>query len=274
MKKEVVVGKIKIGGSNPLVLIAGPCVIEDKAKAIEHAKALKMITERFKIPFIFKASYDKANRSSVRSFRGPGLKEGLEILSEIKTTLNIPVTSDVHTKEEARQASRVLDLVQIPALLSRQTDLLLEAARTGKPVNIKKGQFMAPWDMRNVVEKIESCGNENIILTERGTSFGYNNLVSDMRSIVIMKEMGCPVVFDASHSVQLPAGEGERSGGERKFIPYLCRSAVSAGADGLFLEVHKDPDSAPCDGANMWPIDKLADILEEVLAIKKVLKRK
>lgn len=267
--KEIKIGNIRIGGNNPLVLIAGPCVIESESSAVRHAKALQLITRRLGIPFIFKSSYDKANRSSIDSFRGPGLKKGLKILQDIKDSLGLSVLSDVHCKEEVKEASRVLDILQIPAFLSRQTDLILAAADTGKAVNIKKGQFLAPWDMRNVVKKIESRGNRKIILTERGVSFGYNNLVSDFRSVLIMKELGYPVVYDATHSVQMPGGLGDKSGGESSFIPYLSMAAVACGVNGLFIEVHVDPSKAMSDGPNTVKLSELENMLIKLKKIER-----
>jgi 2-dehydro-3-deoxyphosphooctonate aldolase (KDO 8-P synthase) len=267
--REIKAGNVRIGGGNPLVLIAGPCVIESEAGAIRHAKALKEITGRLGVPFIFKSSYDKANRSSIDSFRGPGIKKGLHTLRRIKEELSLPVLSDVHCKEEVKEASAVLDILQIPAFLSRQTDLILAAARTGKTVNIKKGQFLAPWDMRNIVKKIESAGNKKIILTERGVSFGYNNLVSDFRSVLIMKEMGYPVIYDATHSVQMPGGLGDKSGGESAFIPPLSKAAVACGVDGIFVEVHENPAKALSDGPNML---KLSELEKMLISLKKIEK--
>jgi len=267
MTKEIKIGDVRIGGGNPVVLIAGPCVIESEASALRHAKALKAIAGRLGIPFILKSSYDKANRTSIRSYRGPGLKKGLKILKKIKESLGVPILSDIHCKEEVKEAAKVLDIIQIPAFLSRQTDLILASARTGRAVNIKKGQFLAPWDMAHVVKKIESTGNRKIILTERGVSFGYNNLVSDFRSLLIMKDLGYPVIYDATHSVQIPSGKGDASGGERKFIPYLLMAAVTCGADGIFAEVHEDPDRALSDGPNMV---KLSDLEGMLLRLKRV----
>ena len=261
MAREVVAGGVGIGGRNPVVLIAGPCVIESEASALRHARAIKAIAGRLNMPFIFKSSYDKANRTSIHSFRGPGLKKGLKILKRIKDSLGIPILSDVHCKEEVKEAAKVLDIIQIPAFLSRQTDLVLASARTGRAVNIKKGQFLAPWDMAHVVKKIESTGNRKIILTERGVSFGYNNLVSDFRSLLIMKGLGYPVVYDATHSVQMPGGKGDKSGGERKFIPYLSMAAVTCGADAIFMEVHENPDRAKSDGPNMVKLSELEKLL-------------
>lgn len=270
--KEINVGNVKIGGDNPLVLIAGPCVIESESSALRHAKALKDLTGRLNISFIYKSSFDKANRTSVKSYRGPGLKKGLQILKKIKKELNIPVLSDIHCKEEIAEAAKVLDIIQIPAFLCRQTDLILAAARTGKVVNIKKGQFLAPWDMRNVVKKVESTGNKKILLTERGASFGYNNLVSDFRSILIMREFGYPVIYDATHSVQMPGGLGDKSGGERQFVPYLSMAAVACGANGIFVEVHEAPDRALSDGPNAVRLKDLEGMLIKLNKIERAVK--
>lgn len=267
MVKMVNVRNYSIGRGQPLVFIAGPCVIESHDNCLKLAEKLKNIFLAKRIPFIFKASYDKANRTSVNSYRGPGMKEGIKILADIKNRLDLPVLSDVHTAEEVSFVAETLDVIQIPAFLCRQTDLLLAAARTGKPVNVKKGQFLAPWDMKSVVEKIRSTGNEQIVLTERGTSFGYNNLVSDMRSLVIMRELGYPVVYDATHCVQLPGGQGNVSGGERKMIAPLARAAVAAGCDGLFLEVHETPGTALSDAATMLSLNDLPFLIEQVLEI-------
>lgn len=246
-------------------------MIETREACLSIAKRLKGLAQELNLPFVFKASYDKANRSSIHSYRGPGLEKGLEILREIRSTLDIPVLSDIHHPGEAEKAANVLDVLQIPAFLCRQTDLILSAAKTGKPVNVKKGQFMAPWDMKLVAEKILSTGNHQIIFTERGTTFGYNNLVSDMRSIIILKGMGYPVLFDATHSVQLPGGAGSHSGGDRDMVEPLARAAVAAGADGLFLEVHEQPERALCDAATMLPIDTLRPILERLKKIREVI---
>jgi 2-dehydro-3-deoxyphosphooctonate aldolase (KDO 8-P synthase) len=272
MVKEIAVGKIKIGADNQFVLIAGPCVIESEASALRHAKLLKNLTSRLGIPFIYKASFDKANRTSVDSFRGPGLKKGLAVLKRIKEDLGLAILSDVHCKADIKEAAKVLDIIQIPAFLSRQTDLVIAAAESGKVVNIKKGQFLAPWDMKNVIRKIESTGSEKIILTERGVSFGYNNLVSDFRSILIMKEFGYPVIYDVTHSVQMPGGLGDKSGGESRFIPYLSAAAIACGANGIFMEVHEDPESALSDGPNMIKLDQLEKILLKLKKIEKAAK--
>jgi 2-dehydro-3-deoxyphosphooctonate aldolase (KDO 8-P synthase) len=266
---QVKVRNIKIGRGNPIVLMAGPCVIESKVSAVRHARAIKSIADENSVPFIFKSSYDKANRSSLCSYRGPGLKRGLTILEKIRSTLGIPVMSDVHSVREVREAKSVLDVLQIPAFLSRQTDLITAAAQAKKCVNVKKGQFLAPWDMRNVIEKIERTGNKNIILTERGTSFGYNMLVSDFRSILIMKEFGYPVCFDASHSVQLPGGLKNRSGGESRYIEPLASCAVVCGADALFVEVHENPKRALSDGPNMLRLAHLDAFLKRVKRLER-----
>jgi len=270
MTKEIMVGDIRVGGKNPLILIAGPCVIEDEESAISHAKQIKQIAHKIGIPFIFKSSYDKANRTSIDSFRGPGIEKGLEILSRVKAELKVPILCDVHCRDEVARAAEVLDVIQIPALLSRQTDLIVCVSRTKKVVNIKKGQNLSPWDVRNVIEKVRRSGNDRILVTERGTSFGYNNLVSDMRSLKIMREFGYPVIYDAGHSVQLPGGEGSASGGEREFIPGLARAAVGMGCDGLFIEVHQNPDHAPCDGPNMLKMEDLEGLLLQVKEIDKL----
>ncbi|MFZ5801113.1 MAG: 3-deoxy-8-phosphooctulonate synthase [Candidatus Omnitrophota bacterium] len=272
MVKAIRVKDIKIGTGQPLVLIAGPCVIESRDAALRAAKRLKSRVGKLKMPFIFKSSYDKANRTSIKSFRGPGLKRGLQVLREIKETLAVPVLSDVHSVVEVKAAAQVLDVIQIPALLSRQTDLLRAAAETGKVINVKKGQFSAPWDMIEVIKKIESAGNKNILITERGVSFGYNNLVSDFRSLVIMRKFGYPVVYDATHSVQLPAGAGESSSGQSEFVPFLSRAAAAVGCDGLFLEVHENPAAALCDGPNMISLHELETLLKQVIAIERALK--
>ncbi len=270
--KEVSVGPIAIGGKKPFVLIAGPCVLESEALSRKIAEELTVLTQGLKIPFIFKSSYDKANRSSLKSFRGPGLEKGLAILARLKHDLGIPVLSDVHRFEEVSAASQVLDALQIPAFLCRQTDFILAVARTGKAVNVKKGQFLAPWDVRNIIDKIRETGNHSILLTERGTSFGYQNLVADMRSLVIMREMGYPVVFDVTHSLQLPGGQGTSSGGQREFIASLARAAVAVGIDALFMEVHPNPAEALCDGPNSQPLGELKPLLEQLLTIDRSVK--
>jgi 2-dehydro-3-deoxyphosphooctonate aldolase (KDO 8-P synthase) len=266
------IGEITIGGGAPLVLIAGPCVIEGEAFTLSLAMSLQEVSRELGISFIFKASYDKANRTSISSARGPGLEEGLRILQRVKEEVGLPVISDVHQLSEVSRAAEVLDVIQIPAFLCRQTDLVVEAARTGKPINVKKGQFLAPWDMIHVVEKIISTGNEQILLTERGTSFGYNNLVSDMKSLPIMRGLGYPVIFDATHSVQLPGGAGKASGGDREFIPTLSKAAVGAGVDGIFLEVHPEPERALSDGANSLALDVLSPLLKQLKAIDRIVK--
>ncbi len=271
MSNIVNTGNIAIGQGQPLVLIAGPCVIEDYETTFTIASYLKELTRKLDIPFIFKASYDKANRTSINSFRGPGIKDGLEILKRIKTELDIEIISDVHRIVEIAAAAQVLDIIQIPAFLCRQTDFILEVARTGKPLNIKKGQFLAPWDITNIVEKVTSTGNSRILITERGTMFGYNNLVVDFRSIKIIQDTGWPVIFDATHSIQLPGGAGTSSDGQREFAPILASAAVAAGADGLFLEVHPTPDKALCDGPNSLKLDTLYGLFSRLKAIGKAI---
>ncbi|MBN1663517.1 MAG: 3-deoxy-8-phosphooctulonate synthase [Deltaproteobacteria bacterium] len=261
-----------IGGGAPFVLIAGPCVIEDEEKTRGIARFLKKLTTELSIPFIFKASYDKANRMSIDSYRGPGMEEGLRILAEIKEDFQIPVLSDAHRFEEIAQAAEILDIVQVPAFLCRQTDFVVEIARKAKIINIKKGQFLAPWDVANILKKVASAHNENVIITERGTSFGYNNLVADFRCLPVMAAMGCPVVFDATHAVQLPGGQGASSGGQRDMVPYLSRAAVAVGIDGLFLEVHPDPECALCDGPNSLYLDSLYDLLKMLKKIDHIVK--
>ncbi len=262
-----------VGDQAPLFLIAGPCVIESAELALEVAAEMKGITTELGIPYIFKASYDKANRSSQNSFRGLGLEEGLKILSEIREKLHIPVLTDVHSIDEIEPVSEVVDVLQTPAFLCRQTDFIKAVARSGRPVNIKKGQFLAPQDMKNVVEKArQASGEENILVCERGASFGYNNLVSDMRSLVTLRLTGCPVVFDATHSVQLPGGQGDKSGGRREFVPALARAAVATGIDGLFMETHPRPDQALSDGPNAWPLERMKELLEMLLGLDKIVK--
>jgi 2-dehydro-3-deoxyphosphooctonate aldolase (KDO 8-P synthase) len=271
MNKQVQVGNFRVGSGMPLALISGPCVIENEKVTIETACFLKKLTEKLDIPFIFKSSYDKANRTSINSFRGPGIKEGLRILGKIKTDLGIPVLSDVHRFSEIEAAERILDVIQIPAFLCRQTDFILEVARTGKPVNIKKGQFLAPWDISQVIEKVLSTGCNQVLITERGTMFGYNNLVVDFRGIQIMQQTGWPVIFDATHSVQIPGGKGTSSGGNREYAPVLAKAAVAAGADAVFMEVHKDPDMALCDGPNSLKLDMLENLLAELKKIRQAI---
>ena len=270
MNNLVNIEKLPIGEGHPLVLIAGPCVIENEDRVFEIAAFLKSLTDEMGIPFIFKASYDKANRTSIHSFRGPGPEEGLKILGKVKRHLGVRILSDVHRIREVDAAAEVLDVIQIPAFLCRQTDLLLAVAKTGKTVNIKKGQFLAPWDVSNIVEKIRSAGNDRVVITERGVMFGYNNLVVDFRGIRIMQKTGCPVVFDATHSVQLPGGAGTASGGQREFAPILAKAAVAAGVDGVFLEVHTDPDHALCDGPNSLKTDTLAALFLQLKRIREV----
>jgi len=265
---------VRIGGLNPLFLIAGPCVIESEEHAYNMAAKIREIAVKFHMPFIFKASYDKANRSSLRSYRGPGLEHGLAILSRIKNDLNLPVISDIHEPIQAEKAAEVLDIIQIPAFLCRQTDLILAAAKTGKPLNIKKGQFHAPEDMQNIVEKALSEKNDNLVLTERGTSFGYHNLIFDPRSIPIMKDWGFPVVIDASHSVQLPGGLGEASGGDARFIPHIAHAGVSVGADGVFLEVHDNPEKARSDKGNSLNLNALESLCSSLHALRTAVIRK
>lgn len=271
--RPVTIGSIIIGAGHPLALIGGPCAIEGEGFMLDLAVQLRDITAKAGVPFIFKSSYDKANRTSIRSYRGPGLQAGLEILQKVKESVGVPVLSDVHAVEEVEPASEVLDVLQIPAFLCRQTDLVVAAAQTGKPVNVKKGQFLAPWDAQNIVEKIRSTGNEAVLLTERGVSFGYNNLVADMRSLVVLRSFGVPVVFDATHSVQLPGGAGTASSGQREFVPYLARAAVATGCDALFMEIHPDPDRAPSDGPNMLRLDDLPALLAQVTEIDRIVCR-
>jgi 2-dehydro-3-deoxyphosphooctonate aldolase (KDO 8-P synthase) len=271
MKFRTAFNEISMGPGAELVLFAGPCVIEDHNTTLSIARFLKDMARDLGIPFVFKASYDKANRTSLESYRGPGMLEGLQILSSIKNELSIPILSDVHSQLEVESAAQVLDIIQIPAFLCRQTDLILSVARTGKPVNIKKGQFLSPWDMSRVTEKITSTGNHKILLTERGSMFGYSNLVVDFRSIKIMQDIGFPVIFDATHSVQLPGGAGNSSGGQREFAPLLAKAAVAAGADGIFIEVHPDPDRAKCDGPNSLPLTNLHDLIFRLKAIRRLV---
>ncbi|EXJ16261.1 3-deoxy-8-phosphooctulonate synthase [Imhoffiella purpurea] len=262
----------EVGLDRPLFLIAGPCVIESETLAHETAGALKEMTEALGIPFIYKSSFDKANRSSAGSFRGPGLEEGLRILESVGQRIGVPVLTDVHEDTPLGEVAAVVDVLQTPAFLCRQTNFIRAVANQGKPVNIKKGQFLAPWDMRHVVEKARSTGNDSIMVCERGVSFGYNNLVSDMRALAVMRETGCPVVFDATHSVQLPGGQGDRSGGQREFVPVLARAAVAAGVSGLFMETHPDPDRALSDGPNAWPLGRLRDLLATLVELDRLVK--
>ncbi len=271
--KQVNVGSVCFGDSKKLVLIAGPCAIEDESLTLRIAEGLKEATQDLDCELIFKASYDKANRTSVSSFRGLGVDRGLRILERIKSEFDLPVISDVHDVDQVSAAADVLDILQIPAFLSRQTDLLVAVGQTGKPVNLKKGQFLAPWDIEHGVNKITSTGNKKILLTERGVSFGYNNLVVDMRSLVIMREMGYPVIFDATHSVQLPGGAGGSSSGQRQYVGALSRAAAATGIDGLFWEVHEDPDKALCDGANSLPLAHVKELLRQILEFDATFKQ-
>ena len=270
--KIITLGNLRIGGGAPLAVIAGPCVIESKESALRHAAALKEKADRVGVAYIFKSSYDKANRSSLGSFRGPGLEKGLEILAAVKDKIGAPILTDVHEIDQVGAVKEVADVLQIPAFLCRQTDFVLAVANSDRVVNIKKGQFLAPWDMRNIVEKISSTGNDKILLTERGASFGYNNLVSDMRSLVVLRELGYPVVFDATHSLQLPGGLGHASGGERKYIPALARAGVAAGVDALFMEVHEDPDHAKSDGPNSLDLKDFEGLLRVAKEIDALVK--
>jgi 2-dehydro-3-deoxyphosphooctonate aldolase (KDO 8-P synthase) len=271
--REIGLGSLRLGGANPLFLIAGPCVIESEAHARKMAGEVARIAADCGVPLIFKASYDKANRSSVKSFRGPGLREGLRILGKIKSELKLPILTDIHEASQAAPAAEVCDVLQIPAFLSRQTDLLIAAAKTGRVVNVKKAQFLSPWDMSNVVEKIASAGNSKILLTERGASFGYKNLVVDMRSFPILRKLGYPVVFDVTHSVQLPGGQGHASGGQPEFIEPLARAGVAAGVDGVFLEVHDEPAKALSDGASALPLAQLAGLLQRLKELASLVRR-
>jgi 2-dehydro-3-deoxyphosphooctonate aldolase (KDO 8-P synthase) len=268
----VSVGKIRIGGGRPLVLIAGPCVIESEAHAMKMAARLVKIASAAKVPLIFKASYDKANRSSLASYRGPGMRAGLAVLGRVKERFGVPVLADIHEPWQAAAAAEVCDVLQVPAMLSRQTDLLLAAGRTGRVVNLKKGQFLSPWDMGNAVEKVRSTGNRQVMVTERGASFGYNNLVADMRAFPILARTGCPVIFDVTHSVQLPGGRGNASGGQPEFIEPLARAGCAAGVDGVFLEVHDRPARAKSDGSNALPLERLPRLLARLSAIARLVR--
>ncbi len=265
------IGAVALGEGRPLVLVAGPCVIESRELCLQIAEAVRDTCADLGMPYVFKASFDKANRTSIASFRGPGMAEGLEILADVRQRVGVPVLSDVHLPEQCQAAAEVLDVLQVPAFLCRQTDLIVAAARTGKPINVKKGQCMAPQDMANVRAKAEAAGNKRVILTERGTSFGYHRLVNDMRAIPLMQSLGCPVLFDGTHSVQAPGGAGDRSGGERDMVSTLALAAVAAGADGLFLEVHPEPDRALSDAATMLPLDALAPLLEKAARIREIV---
>ena len=273
MTKKIKIGGFEIGGGRPLALIAGPCVIESVDSAMKHAAFIKQAADRVGMPVIFKSSYDKANRTSLSSFRGPGIEEGLRILAKVRQEVGVPVLTDVHEKDQVDMAKDAADVLQIPALLCRQTDFVVAVAQSGKVVNVKKGQFLAPWDVGNIVEKIVSTGNEQVMVTERGVSFGYNNLVSDMRSLVVLGELGYPVVFDATHSLQLPGGLGKASGGERRYISALAKAAVAVGIDALFMEVHEDPDRALSDGPNSLPLSELEELLKRVKEIDQLAKR-
>jgi 2-dehydro-3-deoxyphosphooctonate aldolase (KDO 8-P synthase) len=268
----VEIGSLTIGGGRPFVFIGGPCVIEDDRHPFFMAERLTALTAELGIPYVFKASFDKANRTSGESFRGPGLSAGLAILKEIRQRLSIPVTTDIHEPGQAEPAAEVVDLLQIPAFLCRQTDLLLAAAETGKPVNIKKGQFLAPWDIAHAVAKVRGAGNPRVLVTERGTSFGYNNLVVDLRGFPVMRELGCPLVFDVTHSLQLPGGAGKSTAGEARFIPYLATAGVAAGVDGVFMEVHDRPAEARSDGPNSCPLTELPAILRRLRAVEKAVR--
>jgi len=271
--KQVKINNLTFGDQAGFVLIAGPCVIENEAATAEIALYLKQLTAKLEIPFVFKASYDKANRTSIHSYRGPGLAAGLEILKNVKEKIGVPVLSDVHRFEEIDRAADILDVMQVPAFLCRQTDFVVEIAKRAKVVNVKKGQFLAPWDVANIIEKIKSAGNDNILITERGASFGYNNLVFDVRALPIMRKMGYPVIFDATHSVQLPGGAGTASGGERDMVQFLARAAVAAGVDGIFMEVHPDPEKALCDGANSLYLNSLEEMLTTLKHIDALVKK-
>ncbi len=262
-----------VGLDRPLFLIAGPCVIESEQLALDTAGQLKELTGALGIPFIYKSSFDKANRSSHESFRGPGMEEGLRILEQVREQIGVPVLTDVHEDTPLDEVAAVVDVLQTPAFLCRQTNFIQNVARQGRPVNIKKGQFLAPWDMKNVADKARATGNEQIMVCERGVSFGYNNLISDMRALAVMRGTGCPVVFDATHSVQLPGGQGSRSGGQREFVPVLARAAVAAGVAGLFMETHPDPDQALSDGPNAWPLGRMRELLETLVGIDELVKR-
>jgi len=270
--REVKAGKVTVGGEKPLVLIAGPCVIESEDLVMHTAQSLKELSVKLGLPLIFKSSFDKANRTAFDSFRGPGMEAGLEILARVRREFEVPVLSDIHQPEQAEAAAGVLDVIQVPAFLCRQTDLLLAAGKAGRTVNLKKGQFMAPEDMARSAEKVESAGNKSVMITERGSSFGYHNLVADMRSLAIIREAGYPVVFDATHSVQLPSARGGSSGGERRFTPLLARAAAAAGVDALFMEVHPDPETALCDGPNSMPLSLLEELLKTVMELDRLVK--
>ena len=268
----VKVGDYLVGQGNPLMLMAGPCVLEGYERSLMIGKKAKAICDELGIPYVFKASFDKANRSSINSFRGPGIDEGLKILAQIKKDLGVPVVTDIHEPWHADKAAEVVDILQIPAFLCRQTDLVSAAAKTGKTVNVKKAQFLAPWDMKNVITKVEEAGNQNLMLTERGSSFGYNTLVTDMRGLAVMRELGYPVVMDATHSVQIPGGQGTSSGGQSQYVPHMARAAAAIGIDALFLEVHDNPAEALSDGPNMVQLDNLKKLLQDVITIDKIVR--
>jgi len=270
--KQIKIGDFVIGNNEKFILIAGPCVLENEKSAMDTARYLQKITTKLKIPFIFKASYDKANRTSINAYRGPGAKKGLAILKTVKKELNIPVLSDVHRFEEISAAAKILDIIQVPAFLCRQTDFVTEIAKKARVINVKKGQFLAPWDVVNIIEKAKAAGNDNIMITERGASFGYNNLVFDVRSLPIIRDMGYPVIFDATHSVQLPGGNGTSSGGQRDMVKFLARAAVAAGVDGIFFEVHRDPEKALCDGANSLYLSEMEELLAMLKQIDSLVK--
>jgi 2-dehydro-3-deoxyphosphooctonate aldolase (KDO 8-P synthase) len=272
--KKIRIGDFVAGDNKKFILIAGPCVLENEKTAMDTARYLKKLTIKLKIPFIFKSSYDKANRTSIKSYRGPGAKKGLAILKNIKEELDVPVLSDVHRFEEIDAAAKILDVVQVPAFLCRQTDFITEIAKKARVINVKKGQFLAPWDVANIIEKAKAAGNDNIMITERGASFGYNNLVFDVRSLPIIREMGYPVIFDATHAVQLPGGQGTSSGGQRDMVKYLARAAVATGVDGIFFEVHHNPKKALCDGANSLYLDSLEELLVTLTKINSLVKKR
>lgn len=273
-RTSVRIGSFSVGPGAPLLLIAGPCVLEDIETSIAIGRAMQKAAQAAGFSYIFKASFDKANRTSIKSYRGPGLRNGLQMLADVRNALGVPVLSDIHTSDQAAPAAEVLDCLQIPAFLCRQTDLLVAAASTGRPINLKKGQFVAPWDMTHAVTKIRESGNDQVLLTERGTCFGYNNLVVDMRSLPIMRDLGAPVIFDATHSVQLPGGGKECSSGQREFVAPLARAAVAAGVDGVFMEVHPDPDHAVCDGANSLPLEEASTLLNVLARLHDAVRRR
>ena len=270
--REVAIGSVRLGGGRPFAIIAGPCVIESREHCLRHAEAISRIAAASDVPLVFKSSFDKANRTSGTSFRGPGMEEGLKVLAEVKRQLGVPVLTDVHEYTPMDEVASVVDVLQTPAFLCRQTDFIQKVASAGRPVNIKKGQFLSPWEMKHVADKALATGNSDIMLCERGASFGYNNLVSDMRSLAVMRETGCPVVFDATHSVQQPGGLGGKSGGQREFVPVLARAAVAVGVAGVFMETHPDPDKALSDGPNAWPLGQMEALLETLVALDRVSK--